>query len=46
MEFAWVNQVMIALVVGVGLILLTILTGMVGLVFGGTDPFAPTGGNP
>lgn len=30
----------------VGLILLTILTGMVGLVFGGTDPFAPTGGNP
>lgn len=30
----------------VGLILLTILTGLVGLVFGGTDPFAPTGGNP
>ena len=29
-----------------GLILLTILTGLVGLVFGGTDPFAPTGGNP
>ncbi len=30
----------------VGLILLTILTGLVGLIFGGTDPFAPTGGNP
>ncbi|RZJ32048.1 MAG: LuxR family transcriptional regulator [Brevundimonas sp.] len=29
-----------------GLLLLTILTGLVGLVFGGTDPFAPTGGNP
>lgn len=29
-----------------GLILLTILTGLVGLVFGGTDPFAPTGSNP
>jgi DNA-binding CsgD family transcriptional regulator len=29
-----------------GLLLLTILTGLVGLVFGGTDPFAPTGSNP
>lgn len=29
-----------------GLIMLTILTGLVGLIFGGTDPFAPTGGNP
>jgi DNA-binding CsgD family transcriptional regulator len=29
-----------------GLMLLTILTGLVGLVFGGTDPFAPTGSNP
>jgi DNA-binding CsgD family transcriptional regulator len=28
------------------LLALTILTGLVGLVFGGTDPFAPTGGNP
>jgi DNA-binding CsgD family transcriptional regulator len=29
-----------------GLFLLTVLTGLVGLVYGGTDPFAPTGGNP
>lgn len=29
-----------------GLLVLTVLTGLVGLVFGGTDPFAPTGGNP
>ena len=29
-----------------GLLLLTVLTGLIGLVFGGTDPFAPTGGNP
>ncbi|RZJ45115.1 MAG: LuxR family transcriptional regulator [Brevundimonas sp.] len=29
-----------------GLIMLTVLTGLVGLIFGGTDPFAPTGGNP
>lgn len=28
-----------------GLLLLTVLTGLAGLVFGGTDPFAPTGGN-
>ncbi|WP_420479992.1 LuxR C-terminal-related transcriptional regulator [Brevundimonas sp. FT23028] len=28
-----------------GLILLIILTGLVGLVFGGTNPFAPTAGN-
>lgn len=28
-----------------GLFLLTVLTGLAGLVFGGTDPFAPTGGN-
>ena len=30
----------------VGLFLLTVLTGLTGLVMGGTDPFAPTGGNP
>jgi DNA-binding CsgD family transcriptional regulator len=30
----------------VGLFLLSILTGLVGLVLGGTEPFAPTGGNP
>ncbi|QDH72082.1 helix-turn-helix transcriptional regulator [Brevundimonas sp. M20] len=29
-----------------GLLVLTVLTGLVGLVFGGTDSFAPTGGNP
>ncbi|MDQ8027930.1 MAG: helix-turn-helix transcriptional regulator [Brevundimonas sp.] len=29
-----------------GLFLLIVLTGLVGLVLGGTDPFAPTGGNP